>query len=104
MRVGKQYLGKLVHIVWRDPTFGRQSLDQAPRGTDGLSVWHEYGRVGDITDGVVRLHHSEAITAPIRPGAQIDEVQYTVIPEVLIEELEVLAPAPAPDAAPERTV
>lgn len=92
MRVGRQYLGKEVRVTWRDPHQGdRIPLDSAPKGKAALATWTEWGRIDDLTDGIVRLVHSEAKNPPYEsePGV---EVVPTYIPEELIEDIVVLEP------------
>ena len=86
MKVGRQYLGKMVELQWTDPNFGRGDLDKLLRGRAALATWRERGVVYDITDGVVLVAHSEAQS----PGNdKVDEIARTAIPESLIERIDV---------------
>ena len=59
MKVGRQYLGKVVEIRWRDPgCYLRQEAHELRSGLAALALWKEYGVVDDVTDGVVRIVHS----------------------------------------------
>ena len=86
MKIGRQYVGKYVEFVWRDPIGGtRVDKDKALRGLAALSAWRERGVIDDITEGVVRIAHSEASG----PGGETDEGMYSWVPETLITEITV---------------
>ncbi len=90
MKIGKNYLGRYVELVWRDPGSARV---KAPVrcGRAALATWKERGVVDNIDEGVIRLAHSEAA----EPGAlAADEWMYSWIPEELIEAIVIFAPAP----------
>ena len=90
MKIGRQYLGKYVEFVWRDPIGGeRVEKDKAPRGLAALAAWKERGVIDDITEGVVRIAHSDAVGPPREP----DEAMYSWVPETLITEITVYTPA-----------
>ena len=96
MKVGRQYLGKVIQLTWRDPGTQRVPLHQALKGRDALAMWDEYGLVDDITDGVVRIIHSSGKD----PGARdVDEIAYTVVDESLVEKIVVYEPVPEPRPA-----
>lgn len=90
MKVNRRLLGKVVEIEWMDPCCARVPTAHALTGRAALATWREFGVVDDITDGVVVIVHS----AGREPGASAtDEVQRTVLPEVLIEKITVYRPA-----------
>ena len=93
MKVGRQYVGKVVEIRWRDPNFRRVDMHEVLKGMDALATWREYGGVHDITDGVVQVIHSAARNVGSRPDVT-DEIAYTSIHEALIEAITVYAPIP----------
>lgn len=100
MKVGKNYLGKVVEVQWRDPTSGgrRAHLSEAPVGRAALATWREYGVVDNITDGIIRIVHS-AGADPGLPPESTDEIMWTVVPEELIERIRVFEPIEATHAA-----
>lgn len=85
MKISRNYIGKVVCIVWEDPTGGgeRLHIEKAKKGRAALARWHEYGRIDDITEGVVRFRQSEATTAG---EAEPDEAIFGWVPEELIKE------------------
>lgn len=89
MKITKAYVGKFVELTWKDPGSDRGRLRDVPKGRAALATWREYGVIDDITDGVVRIIHS----AGRDPGvSEIDEVQWTVVDEALIEQIVVFEP------------
>lgn len=97
MKIGKQYVGKIVYIKWRDPCMieleGELLIDNA-KGWKDLPIWECWGKIDDITDGVVRLIHSICTNAvPKRDGH--------LVPDLLIEECEILERRDPTLAAPE---
>jgi len=90
MKIGRQYLGKYVEFTWRDPIGGhRFEKEKAPKGLVALAVWKERGGIDDVTEGVVRIAHSEAIgPARIEP----DEGMFSWVPEELIVAITVYEP------------
>lgn len=104
MKVPRAYLGKLVEVQWMDPQFTRITLSQADRtrkGRGALATWREYGVIGDMSDGIIRIVHSAARSAG-SPEDRTDEIAYTPVPEALIESIRVFEPVepPATPAAP----
>lgn len=94
MKIGRQYVGKLVEIVWQDPTFTRIEFRDMRKGRAALSTWKEYGIILDVTDGVVLIGHSAASMAGSNPD-ETDEIAYTPVPEAIIEKITVFEPIPA---------
>ena len=94
MKISRQYVGKLVEIVWMDPTFTRIEFRDMRKGRAALSTWREYGVILDVTDGVVLVGHSAASMAGSNPE-DTDEIAYTPVPEAIIEKITVYEPAPA---------
>lgn len=85
MKIAKHLIGKVVCIVWEDPTGGgeRLHIEKARKGRAALARWREYGVIDDITDGVVRFRQSEATTAG---DTEPDEAIFGWVPEDLIQE------------------
>lgn len=97
MKIGRQFLNKVVSVRWRDPGYDRKPMLRALKGRDALAVWEEYGVIDDVTDGVVRIVHS----AGKEPGAAaVDEICYTVIDEALVESVTVYEPVKPPAEGP----
>lgn len=93
MKVSKQFIGKVCRIEWNDPVSenDRVAVKDAPKGKQSLARWVEYGKIDDITDGVVRFRHSESYD----PGEnEVHEALFGWVQEDLIERLEALAPEP----------
>ena len=93
MRIGRRYLGKVVELTWRDPTFRRCDMREVVEGRKSLSTWREYGVVHSLTDGVIQIVHSAAnnvATATDPPAA--DEIAYTSIHLALVEKIVVFEP------------
>lgn len=84
LRPTKALLGNYIEVTWRDPIgVQRQPLEvaNAMKGLSGLATWSERGIVDDMTDGVLRIVHSEGR----EPGSgKVDEISYTLVPEDLI--------------------
>ncbi len=92
MKIGKQYIGRMVEFQWMDPNFGKGELHTLLRGRAALATWVERGVIVDITDGVVLIAHSEASSAGKQPPPSgTDELARTAVPEVLIEKLTLFA-------------
>ena len=89
MRIAKHYLGQIVELKWIDPTTNRVAVSKLPKGHAVLASWTEYGKVFDITDGVVIIAHSIGV----EPMDTDDEVCYTSIPEDVVESIIILTPA-----------
>ena len=89
MNVPRKLLGSFVEITWRDPNYAKGDISTILRGRAALATWVEYGQVYDVTDGVVLLAHSLAISPG---GEKPDEIARTAIDEALIEKLVVLVP------------
>lgn len=99
MKIGRQYLGKVVEIQWCDPNFDRVDVnDSMLKGRAALATWKEYGVVHDVTDGVVLIVHSAA-SMPGRAPGETDEVGRTAVHEALIEKVTVYAPTAAEAAS-----
>ena len=90
MKIGRQYVGKMVEFMWKDPNNNRVTKARALRGLAALATWRERGVIDDITEGVVRIAHSEA--AGPRNPAEPDEFVYSWVPEGLITEITVYEP------------
>lgn len=102
MKVGRQYLGKFVEITWRDPGTAHvkaRRREEALKGVEALALWRERGVVDDVTEGIVRLVHSEGYNAKHVDG--VDEIEFycTWVPEGLIEAITLYEPqAPVREA------
>jgi len=95
MKIPKHYIGKVVKLTWEDPRGGGERVDivSAPKGKAALAKWEEYGLVDDITDGVVRIRHSDAYS----PGDKDpDEALFTWVVEDLVVGVVVLSPEVTP--------
>ena len=90
VKIGKQYLGKMVELTWRDPRFDRVELHAVRHGRDALAVWQEFGRIDEIVDGVVRIIHSAGKETAGAPA--IDEICATWVAEDLVDSIVVYEP------------
>lgn len=61
-------------------------LDRVPRGEQALATWIEYGVIGDITDGIVRIDHSQGENPPLDHDRG-REVMSTWVHEALVEQI-----------------
>lgn len=99
MKVGRQYIGKLVEMTWRDPGEARLTLTDPsydPKGRGCLASWRERGFILDVTEGVVKIEHSRAVGAPML--RQPDESTCSFVPEELVESITVYEPVREPVA------
>lgn len=88
MKVPRSYIGCMAMVTWEDPCGGgRHAIRTAPKGRAALSKWHEYGIIDDVSEGVVRLFHSECFND--RDSKEADEAQISWIPEDLILDIKV---------------
>ena len=102
MKVPKSYVGSVVAVTWRDPvSMRRKELHEAKVGMDALATWTEYGMLDDLTDGVLRICHSEGYDGN---QDKRDEICYTAVWEVLVTNIRRLVDEPvlsAPDSQPQ---
>jgi len=92
VNIPKRLIGRVVSIQWADPNNARGPIETLKKGRASLATWTEYGVLFDITDGVVMIAHSLAAS----PGEDNpDDIQRTVVPEVLIEKMIVFQEEPA---------
>jgi len=89
MNFPRRLLGKIVEVSWVDPCEARLEIDALKTGRAALASWVEYGKVHDISDGVVIIAHSLSTKAGMPDNAAPNELSYTAIPEVLIERITV---------------
>ena len=98
MKIGRQYLGKLVEIQWADPNYLRKELHEVRRGRAELATWRGDGLVYDVSEGVGMGLHSFAYEAgkllpiaytPEEAMRGLDELARTAIAEDLIEKITV---------------
>lgn len=96
MKIGRQYLGRVCEVVWRDPKWDRvvsvdtNNRSDIPRGMAALARWREYGVIDDITEGVIRIVHSAGDCAGRNPAStDADEYVCTWVPEALVETIRV---------------
>lgn len=90
MKISKDYIGKYVEIIWRDPGEARFEIPDygdAPTGRGCLATWQERGVVIDVADGVVKIEHSHVGAAPLLK--QKSEAVCSFVPEVLIESIDI---------------
>ena len=101
MKVGKQYIGKVVEVQWADPNYLRRELHEVKRGRLALATWREYGIVYDVSDGVVMILHSFSYESgrpmllsdgPETAMKGLDELARTAVQEDLIEKITVFEP------------
>ncbi len=94
MKITKAFLNQLVILTWEDPRGGgsREEIDKAPKGKAALAKWNEFGRIDDITDGVIRIRHSEAFESP--GNKEPDEGVFSWIVEALITDCIILTEKP----------
>ena len=100
MKVGRQYIGKHVEILWRDPGSGHakgRKREEIPRGLPALASWVERGVIDDITDGVIRVVHSEGRQAQHVEGVDDLEMSCTWVPDDLVDTITVYEPVKAPE-------
>lgn len=90
MRVPRSLVGKEVRITWLDPTGwkGESSFPSdhrdLPRGRAGLAKWVTYGKIEDLTDGVVRITKCMGEDA-IFEKEQTHRMEVDFLPEELIQ-------------------
>jgi hypothetical protein len=97
MKVPKAYVGSAVKVTWRDPiSMARKELWEVPTGMDALATWVEYGVLDDLTDGVLRIVHSEGFTSG--KGVK-DEICYTAVWEVLVVDIRKMVEEPVSDSS-----
>ena len=99
MKLSRSLVGKQVRISWRDP----RTLRVTSHDTDGhrdvikgraaLAEWNEWGLVECIDEGVLFLQQSIGIDPP-KESDQQHELQYSVVPEELIERVVILVDQP----------
>ena len=66
-------------------------LTDVPSGRGALATWREFGRLGDIKDGVVRIDHSIGENPPT-DADRAYEIMYTFVDEALVEHIIPLVP------------
>ncbi len=89
MKVPRSCIGKYVEFTWKDPNNRRVKSAVARKGLAALATWRERGVIDDITEGVVRIAHSDA-AGPSNPIP--DEFVYSWVPEDLITSITVYEP------------
>ena len=91
MKINKALVGRVVEVEWMDPIGLRIACRHMdlPKGLGALAVWHEFGRLDDVTDGVLRILHSHADSPPLPASDDKPEFQVTWIPEVLVRNVKV---------------
>ena len=96
VKLRRDHVGKLVELVWRDPCAAHvkshaRDRSDIPRGLSVLATQRERGVIDDITDGVVRIVHTEGTDSPMVPDPSVD-LYVTWVPESLIETITIFAP------------
>ena len=96
MKVARTYVGQEVRLTWADPSFQHWSSAASgppPKGRAALSKQVERGLIDDVSEGVVRIVHTET-THPgeTQPGAW----SMTWVPEESVTEIVVLVPQAKP--------
>ncbi len=89
MNIPRRYIGKFVELQWADPRYYRSDIKDSPKGRPALATWVERGVLLDITDNVVRIEHSLAMTE-----GDADEHSFTAVHEALVERVTVYEPTP----------
>jgi hypothetical protein len=90
VKVPRSYEGRLVALKWVDPVDGdRLEIDKAPTGMKALASWIEYGKIDDISEGVVRIRHAEAFDAG---SSEPSEAMFGYVHEALIIDITLLEP------------
>lgn len=96
MKIPRSLIGKYVELIWRDPRDDRVCCrpTELLRGFAALATWKERGVIDDLTDGIVRIIHSEG-TEPQSPGGEESKPDYRVtwVHEALVESIVVMEPA-----------
>ena len=99
MKVPRRFVGRMVEVTWQDPG-ARRVPKQNPyiKGKAALATWRDRGILDDLTDGVLRIVHSDGYS----PGdTASDEIFATWVPEDLVEAIVVFNPEPTtPDPPP----
>ena len=76
MKLARTLIGKQVRVVWKDPRSCRlvskfpQTHQDLLRGRQTLATWTEWGRIEDITEGVVHLCQGFAADPPLESDQQ----------------------------------
>jgi len=89
MKVSRALVGRVVEIQWMDPGTFNVDLDKLPLGRAALATWLEWGRLQDVTDGVLLVAHSVGTSAGDKDP---DEVHCSAIHEALVEKLTAMSP------------
>ena len=94
MKIGRTYVGQEVRLTWSDTAFNHwneNSMGPLPKGRAALARQIERGMIDDVTEGVVRIVHTET-THPgdSKPGAW----SVTWVPEEVVTDIVVLSPRP----------
>jgi hypothetical protein len=106
MKLTKSVVGKVVRITWHDPRTMRLTSHfpddhrDVPKGRRALAEWVEYGLVEAIDEGVLLLRQSMAHDPPGETNPT-HELQYSVVPEDLIDVIAILNEDPRGDVGPE---
>ncbi len=96
MNIPKKLIGRYVEIIWRDPAMAHVKSHTAdhsdlPRGLSILAIQKERGVISDITEGVVRIDHTESIDSPLVPD-RTEDFSCTWVQEAIIESCTVMTP------------
>ena len=102
MKVPRRFVGRMVEVIWQDPG-ARRVPKQSPytKGRAALATWRDRGILDDLTDGVLRIVHSDGYS----PGdVTSDEIFASWVPEDLVETIVVFVPEPpGPEPSPPAT-
>lgn len=107
MKIPRSAIGQLAVITWRDPCSAHvkshtRDHSDLPKGTAVLATQVERGVIGDVTDGIVRIEHTEGTDSHLVPDPT-DDLYCTWVPEGLIEKLVLYVESralPTPDPTP----
>ena len=101
MKVSRRLVGRMVEVTWQDP--GARRLPKTSPYTKGkaaLATWRDRGILDDLTDGVLRIVHSDGYS----PGdVSSDEIFASWVPEDLVETVVVFVPEPSELTPPVQT-
>lgn len=87
MKISRSLIGKMVKIIWHDPSLTESDEDDRRLGRRSLAKQVEYGIVSDITDGVVEITHTETYKWP--DSERPDKRTRTTVQEEIISSVEV---------------
>ena len=92
MKVSRRLVGRMVEVTWRDPGASRvPKTSPHAKGKAALATWLDRGILDDLTDGVLRIVHSDGFS---QGDTTADEIFATWVPEDLVESITAFIPEP----------